>query len=45
MNMILFYNDWQKYPNAIVDVDTPNKSFLKIASIYKKMEYKIMLSC
>lgn len=35
--MILFYNDWQKYPNAIVDVDTPNKSFLKIASIYKKM--------
>lgn len=35
--MILFQNDWKKYPSAIVDVDTPNKSFLRLAGIYKAM--------
>lgn len=37
--MILFLDDWKKY-NAIVDVDTPNKSFLRLAGIYKAMGIK-----
>lgn len=35
--MIVFKEDWRKYPNAIVDTKTPNKSFLKLASLYKDM--------
>ena len=35
--MILFYNDWANHPNAIIDLDTPNKSFVRLAGIYKAM--------
>ena len=35
--MILFKNDWVKYPTAIVDTKTTNKSFLRLAGIYKAM--------
>ena len=36
--MILFSQDWAKYPKAIADFNTTNKSFLKIAALYKSME-------
>lgn len=45
--MILFYNDWLKYPNAIVHESTKNESFLRLAALYKKMNiknYAFMLS-
>lgn len=35
--MILFKEDWAKYPEAVIHVETKNKSFLKLASVYKKM--------
>jgi len=45
--MILFYQDWfQKYPSAIADYSTPNRSFVKMAMLYKKMgvkNYEFML--
>ena len=34
---ILFQSDWGRYPNAIVDTQTTNKSFLRLAALYKKM--------
>ena len=38
--MIMFLEDWDKYPSAIVDTQTPNKSFLRLAGLYKKMGIK-----
>jgi len=38
--MILFYEDWSRYPDAIVDISTKNKTFLNLAGIYKKMGIK-----
>jgi len=38
--MILFYEDWDKYPEAVVHVETKNKSFLRIARLYKHMGIK-----
>ena len=38
--MILFHSDWQLYPNAIADYNTRNRSFVKLALIYKKMGIK-----
>jgi len=35
--MILFKEDWRKYPTAIVDTKTNNKSFLRLASVYRVM--------
>ena len=35
--MILFKEDWDKYPEAFPDFNTTNKSFLRTAQIYKKM--------
>lgn len=35
--MILFQNDWGRYPTAIVDYDTSNKSFLRLASLLRDM--------
>lgn len=35
--MILFENDWRLYPTAIADFQTTNKSFLRLAQIYKSM--------
>lgn len=34
---ILFKNDWNDYPSAVVDYNTSNKSFLKLVSVYKRM--------
>lgn len=38
--MILFLDDWLKYPRAIVHRNTKNKSFLQIAEKLKKMGVK-----
>lgn len=38
--MILFLEDWAKYPTAIVHSQTRNKSFLRMAEVYKKMGVK-----
>ena len=38
--MILFLEDWNKYPSAIVDTKTRNKSFLRLAGLYKRMGIK-----
>lgn len=38
--MLLFENDWNSYPTAIVDTKTKNKSFLRIAGLYKSMGVK-----
>lgn len=35
--MILFRNDWMKYPGATIHYNTSNKSFLKVAEIYHRM--------
>lgn len=35
--MILFKEDWDKYPSAIVDVKTSNRSFLKYSALLKSM--------
>lgn len=35
--MILYGKDYRKFPGVILDTKTSNESFLKIASIYKKM--------
>lgn len=38
--MILFQEDWKKYPTAIVDIHTTNDSFKRIAAIYREMGIK-----
>lgn len=38
--MILFYNDWLKYPNAIMHTKTRNRSFYIMAIKYKLMGVK-----
>lgn len=38
--MILFSRDWNKYPLAIIDTKTKNKSFLQLADVYRKMGIK-----
>lgn len=35
--MILFKEDWNKYPDSIVDTKTPNESFIRLAGLYKAM--------
>lgn len=35
MDMILFESDWDRAPTAIADLKTTNKSFLKLAHIYR----------
>lgn len=35
--MILFKSDWAKYPKAIADFQTTNRSFIKLAALYKSM--------
>ena len=35
--MINFISDYKKYKNSIVDLQTTNESFLRLASVYKKM--------
>lgn len=38
--MILFLEDWNKYPRAIVHTKTSNKSYLVLAEKYKRMGVK-----
>lgn len=38
--MILYEKDWNDYPSAIVQQNTKNKSFVKLAEIYHKMGIK-----
>ena len=38
--MIRFLNDWKKYPKAIPDFKTGNKSFLRLSGLYKVMGVK-----
>lgn len=38
--MILFQNDWKRFPTAIVDYKTSNESFLRLVSLYKEMGVK-----
>lgn len=35
--MLLFKSDWDIYPNAIVDIQTRNQSFVEYAKLLKKM--------
>ena len=37
ISMILFEDDWENYPTAIVDVNTKNRSFVRLAGVLKKM--------
>lgn len=37
MSAILFQNDWKKYPTAIVDIHTPNQSWVRLAALYRSM--------
>lgn len=38
--MLLFKSDWQKYPNAIADYETKNRSFVRLAALYRDMGIK-----
>lgn len=38
--MILFSQDWAKFPDAIVDYDTKNETFLRLAALYDRMGVK-----
>ena len=38
--MILFLNDWKRYPKAIADTQTTNESFLHLSALYRKMGIK-----
>lgn len=35
--MLLYLNDWKKYPNAAIHYTTKNTSFLRLAEVYNKM--------
>ena len=38
--MILFYNDWAKYPGATAHLETKNRSWVELAQIYNEMGIK-----
>jgi len=38
--MILFKQDWNKYPGAIIDLTTKNKSFVRLAGLLREMGIK-----
>ncbi len=38
--MILFEQDWAYYPTAIANFETTNKSFVRLATVYRKMGVK-----
>ena len=45
--MILYSEDWPKYPEAIADYNTTNESFLKLADVLKgmgKKNYNVFLA-
>jgi hypothetical protein len=35
--VILFKKDWDRYPKAIIDTDTKNKSFVRLSALYREM--------
>jgi hypothetical protein len=37
---ILFYDDWDQHPRAIVDTSTTNTSFLRMSALYRDMGIK-----
>lgn len=37
---ILFAEDWNKYPQAIIDMETKNRSFVRLAAVYRNMGIK-----
>lgn len=38
--MILFEQDWWNYPTAIIDTKTTNRSFVRLAAVYRSMGIK-----
>lgn len=38
--MILFLDDWKRFPTAIVNTETTNRSFVRLASVYREMGIK-----
>jgi len=38
--MILFLEDWKKYPNAVLQLNTKNESFIRVAKLLKHMGIK-----
>jgi len=38
--MILYLEDWKKYPQAKIHINTKNKTFLNLAALYKTMGIK-----
>jgi hypothetical protein len=42
---ILFYDDWKKFPSAIVDIKTKNQSFVRYAGLLKAMGVKNHAFC
>lgn len=38
--MILFAEDWKRYPTAIADFNTKNRSFVRLAAVYRHMGVK-----
>jgi len=38
--MILYLDDWKKYPNATLQLNTKNESFLHVAKLFKRMGIK-----
>jgi len=38
--MILYEKDWDKYPGAVVDLETTNKSFLEFGNLLRSMNVK-----
>lgn len=37
MDIILFKDDWKRFPTAVVDYNTKNTSFLRLVEMYQKM--------
>lgn len=42
---ILFHDDWKLYPDAIIDLETKNQSFLRLATLYRDMGIKNHAIC
>lgn len=38
--MILYHDDWERYPDAIIDRTTSNVSFIRLAALYRDMGIK-----
>ncbi len=38
--MILFSRDWNRFPGAMIDVHTPNQSFVRLSALYRSLGIK-----